>query len=185
VAEELEAIGREVHGCRSCPLWKTRNRAVPGEGPGYAKCMLIGESPGADEDRVGRPFVGRSGRYLNGVLEEHGLNRESLFITGSVKCHPPGNRDPRRLELESCRPYLDRQIRAISPRVIVLLGRIATRGFLGDMGMAEARERIWIRGGTKFLPTYHPAAAMRFPSRGEHFRDDVRKLAGILRRTND
>jgi len=180
VGEDLEAINREVLGCRSCPLWRTRNRAVPGEGPVSARCMLIGESPGADEDRAGRPFVGRSGRYLNGVLKESGLGRESLFITGSVKCHPPGNRDPRRGELESCRPYLERQVRAISPEVIVLLGRIATRGFLGDVGMAEARGRIWKRGVTKLLPTYHPAAAMRFPSRREHFREDIRKLADML-----
>jgi DNA polymerase len=143
--------------------------------------MLIGESPGAEEDRLGRPFVGRSGRYLDGVLEDSGLTRKSLFITGSVKCHPPGNRDPKEVELVTCRPFLERQIEAISPRVIVLMGRIATRGFLGDVKLEEARGRTRVRGELILLSTYHPAAAMRFPGKRKSFQEDIGHLASMLR----
>ena len=143
--------------------------------------MLIGESPGGEEDRSGRPFVGRSGRYLDDVLGEFQLSRRSLFITGSVKCHPPGNRDPKKVELESCRPFLDRQVRAISPKVIVLLGRIASRGFIGESSLERVRGRTMTREGRILLPTYHPAAAMRFPAKRKPFRDDISKLASILR----
>jgi DNA polymerase len=143
--------------------------------------MLIGESPGVEEDKLGRPFVGRSGRYLDDVLGEFGLTRRSLFITGSIKCHPPGNRDPKEVELQSCRPYLERQIGTISPRLIVLLGRIATKGFLGDVKLERARGEIRARGDLVLFPTYHPAAAMRFPDKRKPFREDIELLASMLR----
>jgi DNA polymerase len=179
--ESLEDIHREIRNCRSCPLCIGRNQAVPGEGSESAACMLIGESPGVEEDRLGRPFVGRSGRYLDSVLEEYDLCRKSLFITGSVKCHPPGNRDPRGVELQSCRPYLERQIEVISPRLIVLLGRIAARGFLGDVKLATERGVTRTYGDLVLLPTYHPAAAMRFPEKRRHFNEDIELLASMLR----
>jgi DNA polymerase len=143
--------------------------------------MMIGESPGAEEDRVGRPFVGRSGRYLDDVLEEFQLSRRSIFITGSIKCHPPGNRDPRKVELKSCRPHLDGQVKALSPRVIVLLGRIASREFIGGSRLERIRGRITVLGDKILLPTYHPAAAMRFPAKRKPFRDDISTLASLLR----
>jgi DNA polymerase len=144
--------------------------------------MLIGEAPGAEEDRLGRPFVGRSGRYLDGVLGDFDLTRKSLFITGSVKCHPPGNRDPRELELQTCRSFLERQIVAISPKVIVLLGRIATRGFLGDVKLERERGKTRVHGKLVLLPTYHPAAAMRFPEKRKPFQEDIGLLALMLRK---
>jgi len=161
--------------------------------------MCIGESPGAGEDKTGRPFVGRSGRYLDSVLEWSGLSRENLFITGSLKCHPPRNREPKAAELAACRPYLLRQIGIIRPHVIVLLGRIAIKGFMGDVALEEVRGRAFkgfmgdvaleeVRGrafkgsGRTILPTYHPAAAMRFPARRGPFTKDIAKLSSLLRR---
>jgi uracil-DNA glycosylase family 4 len=180
VQDDLESIAVEVRRCRRCPLAESRTHAVPGEGPTLARCMLIGESPGAEEDRLGRPFVGRSGRFLDRVLKDVNLDRDELFITGSVKCHPPGNRDPRAWELRQCRSYLDRQIKVVSPDVLVLLGRIAVRGFLGESKIEAVRGRVSEVGGRTILPTYHPSAAMRFPGKRAPFREDMRTLPRLL-----
>ena len=180
--ETLDLLAREIRFCTLCPLSRTRQNAVPGEGPSPARCMCIGESPGAEEDRTGRPFVGRSGRFLGSVLKASGLRREDLFITGSLKCHPPRNREPRIGELAACRPYLLRQIGVIRPRVIVLLGRIAIKGFMGDVALEEVRGRTFNRSGHIILPTYHPAAAMRFPAKRGPFMKDVATLSSLLRR---
>jgi len=179
--ETLDDLAQEIRLCTLCPLSRTRRNAVPGEGPSSARCMCIGESPGAGEDKTGRPFVGRSGRFLDSVLERSGLRRENLFITGSLKCHPPRNREPRAGELAACRPYLLRQIDVIRPQVIVLLGRIAIKGFMGPVPLEEVRGRAFSHSGRTMLPTYHPAAAMRFPARRAPFIKDIAKLSSLLR----
>lgn len=179
--ETLDLVAREIRRCKLCPLCHTRRNAVPGEGPSSTKCMCIGESPGTEEDKTGRPFVGRSGRLLDSVLEMSELKRENLFITGSLKCHPPHNREPRADELSACRPYLLRQIDIIRPRIIVLLGRIAIKGFMGDVALEQVRGRVFARPGGIMLPTYHPAAAMRFPARRGPFIKDIATLSSLLR----
>ncbi len=179
--DPLEALAEEIRRCKLCPLSQTRRNAVPGEGPSSARCMFIGESPGAEEDMTGRPFVGRSGRLLDSVLASAGLRRESLFITGSVKCHPPRNREPRARELSACKPYLQRQIDIIRPYIIVLLGRVAVKGFMGDVALEQVRGRVFSRPGGLILPTYHPAAAMRFPARREPFIEDIATLSSLLK----
>jgi len=140
--------------------------------------MFIGEAPGEKEDEEGKPFRGRSGDFLDRVLEETGLGREKIYVTSSVKCRPPANRDPRQDELETCRKaWLDRQINIIDPRLIVLLGRIALRQVLGETGpLGHFHGQTVERNGRRVLPTYHPAAGMRFPGVARRMRNDFRKV---------
>lgn len=180
MAASLDEVAEQIRRCRLCPLWHGRKKAVPGDGPASARCMLIGESPGAEEDASGRSFIGRSGKFLDDVLKESGLERKNLFTTGSVKCHSPKNRDPRTGELSTCRPYLLRQIDIIKPKVIVLLGRIAVGGFMGKVKLDEVRGHVFTRDPYRLLPTYHPAAAMRFPARRKPFTDDIATLSSLL-----
>ncbi|MGD8864149.1 MAG: uracil-DNA glycosylase, partial [Anaerolineales bacterium] len=123
--EELEAVAAEVAVCEDCKLHLSRKNAVPGEGPGDADLMFIGEGPGFHENEQGRPFVGAAGRFLEELLEGIGMNREQVFIGNVVKCRPPGNRDPEQQEIEACSKYLERQIEAIDPKVIITLGRFS------------------------------------------------------------
>src|SRR5271155_3559954 len=118
----LEELATEIRSCIKCPLHLSRKNAVPGEGPSDASVMIVGEAPGRNEDEQGRPFVGAAGRNLDDLLSEAGVSRGSVFITNTVKCRPPANRRPARSELDTCHPYLRRQIEAIVPKVIVLLG---------------------------------------------------------------
>ncbi len=141
-------------------------RIILGEGPLDARIMLIGQNPGAEEDRVGRPFVGRSGKYLDKVLAENGIRRETLFITSVVKCKTPGNRKPTPKEIENCLPLLLDQIKSIRPKMIVLMGEVARHTPRLD--------------GIKYFETYHPAAAMRFPTVRAKFEDDFKKIAGMI-----
>lgn len=138
-------------------------KPVPGEGPQQADVMLIGQNPGAEEARVGRPFVGRSGKYLNEVLRKNGIRRESLFITGLVKCQTPHNRKPNAEEIRNCIPFLVEQIQRIKPKVIVLMGEVAWK-----------TPRL---EGIRYIETYHPAAAMRFPKVRKIFEEDFRRLS--------
>ena len=124
--ELLAAVASEVTVCTKCLLWKTRRNAVPGEGSAKSKIMLIGEAPGRSEDAQGRPFVGAAGKFLGELLSEISVSREDVFITNVVKCRPPGNRALKSLEVQTCTPYLDRQMRIIKPKIIVALGNCAT-----------------------------------------------------------
>ncbi len=136
-----------------------------GEGDARAGLMVVGEGPGREEDREGRPFVGRSGRLLERLLlEEAGLRREQVYIANVVKCRPPGNRDPLPEEIEACRPYLDAQVSLVGPRVVLTLGNFATRVLLGTSErISDLRGRTyrWGGEGTVLVPTFHPAAALR------------------------
>jgi uracil-DNA glycosylase family 4 len=178
VHSELETLDRGIRQCRKCRLWEGRTRAVPGEGPAHARIMFIGEAPGEVEDREGRPFRGRSGLYLDRALASAGMTRDQVYITGSVKCRPPRNREPRPDELETCRTaWLERQIEAIDPELIVLLGRVALRQVLGEEGpLAAHRGRMVAAGRRSILPTYHPAAAMRFPAARQALSEDLLRV---------
>ncbi len=180
--DNLKAVSKEVIACRRCGLWKTRTNAVPGEGPSHAGIMLIGQAPGKEEDATGRPFVGKAGRFLDQLLKRNGLDRKKLFITSPVKCYPPRNRKPHAKELKKCRPFLDRQLDIIRPRIIVLMGDTPFHSFFPGENLKKHRGKWMVKEQRLFLPTYHPAAAMRFPSVRKAMQDDFRKLS-ISRRT--
>jgi uracil-DNA glycosylase family 4 len=159
----LVELEREVVGCTRCPLAAGRTQVVFGAGDPHAPLMFIGEGPGAEEDRLGLPFVGRSGQLLDRLLlEEVGLARERCYIGNVVKCRPPGNRDPKDDEIAACRPYLEAQVAMIAPRVIVTLGNFATKLLLDTtQGITKVRGRSYPFRTGVLIPTFHPSAALR------------------------
>ena len=175
---ELNRLHDGIRRCRRCILHRSREHAVPGEGPIWAKILLVGEAPGREEDRQGRPFVGRSGRFLDSLLEEAGVSRRKIYITSSVKCRPPRNRAPRADELKICKAnWLDRQIRLIRPKIIVLLGKTSVRQVLGLKGnLSRLHGRVFGQNGIRCLVTFHPAAGMRFPRIKGKMKHDFKKL---------
>ncbi|NWF96428.1 MAG: uracil-DNA glycosylase [Candidatus Thorarchaeota archaeon] len=178
--DALAELHREIEECVRCPLYLTRNRAVPGEGPIDAKIMLVGEAPGAAEDETGRPFVGRSGMLLTRLLKEIGIGREDVFITSVLKSRPPRNRVPNHSEIDACMPYLMRQLAIINPRVVVLLGGIAVSSLIGPWKISEAHGRFYETEERLFFITYHPSAVLRSPQLVETMRADFRLLAKEL-----
>lgn len=175
--DSLEKIATEVRGCPLCKLARTRKNAVPGEGQISAKIMFIGEAPGRSEDEKGRPFVGAAGRILDNLLNKAGIERSQVFITNIVKCRPPNNRVPEEDELTSCRPYLDRQIALIKPKVICILGRTAYASILGGSSMTANRGKIVERAGQKYFSTFHPAAVIYNKNLHSALEADLKKLA--------
>jgi DNA polymerase len=158
----LEAERRRCRSCTRCPLAATRTTAVYGEGNPLASLLLVGEGPGADEDRLGRPFVGQAGRLLDELLAEAGLDRRAVYITNVVKCRPPHNRDPLPEEAAACRPFLDTQIARLRPRVLLCLGNVAARLLLGTTERITAiRGQVRRVGGQLVVPTVHPAYILR------------------------
>jgi len=171
-ADILSKLKSSAESCYMCPLAETRKKAVFGEGPFDAPAMLVGEAPGADEDELGRPFIGRSGRLLSSLMEEAGLPREKLFITNMVKCRPPENRLPARQELEACRPYLLAQIAAIRPSLVLAVGNVPARAFLhtGE-GITSLRGKFYTAESEAFSfmvrPVFHPSYLLRNRSAAE------------------
>lgn len=177
---QLQQVASEVVVCPKCELARTRTRAVPGEGNSAARVMLIGEGPGWHEDQQGRPFVGAAGKFLNELLELAGLKREDVFITNVVKCRPPGNRDPLPDEIAACKPYLDRQIGAIDPDVVVTLGRHSmSRWFPGEK-ISKIHGQPRKDGGRLIVPMYHPAAALHQGALKAIIEEDFAKLPKYL-----
>lgn len=158
--EALENVSQEVSVCTRCILSYSRKKAVPGEGPANAAIMFIGEGPGFHENEQGRPFVGAAGKFLDELLAGIGMQRTQVFITNVVKCRPPGNRDPLPEELEACKEYLERQIQAINPGVIVTLGRYSMAHFLPNARISEVHGQAMHVRGRLIVPMYHPAAAL-------------------------
>ncbi|MHB8218958.1 MAG: uracil-DNA glycosylase [Acidimicrobiales bacterium] len=161
--ELLAAVRAEALVCTRCPLAAGRTQVVFGVGDPAADLMFVGEGPGRDEDRVGEPFVGRSGKLLDRLMaEEIGIERSDCYIANVVKCRPPHNRDPLPAEIDACRPYLHRQIELIEPMVVVTLGNFATRLLLETSeAISRLRGRDYGFGNARLVPTYHPAAALR------------------------
>ena len=158
----LEAVRTELGECTRCPLHKTRTKIVFGEGNPHARLMFIGEGPGADEDRQGRPFVGRAGRLLTRMIQAMHMEREEVYIANVVKCRPPENRDPEPLEIRTCSPFLEGQIAAVAPEVIVTLGRVAACTLLEKKdSMSNLRGEFRYRNGMPVMPTYHPSFLLR------------------------
>ncbi|MDP9462865.1 MAG: uracil-DNA glycosylase [Thermoproteota archaeon] len=175
--DSLEKIAAEVRGCPLCKLSRSRKNAVPGEGQLSAKIMFIGEAPGRSEDEKGRPFVGAAGRILDELLKKAGIERSEVFITNIVKCRPPNNRVPKEDELTACRPYLDRQIALIKPKVICILGRTAYSSLLGGSSITANRGKIVERAGQKYFLTFHPAAVIYNKGLLSALEADLKKLA--------
>jgi uracil-DNA glycosylase family 4 len=162
----LAELNDQIRKCRKCRLWQGAKNSVPGEGPLNAKVMLVGQNPGAEEDKTGRPFVGRAGKFLNKVLAENGFNREELFITNLVKHTSPKNRKPLPDEIAACAPYLLGQIKTIKPKIIVLMGIVAWQ-----------TPRV---EDVEYVETYHPSAAMRFTKMRKKFEEDFGALKNRL-----
>jgi DNA polymerase len=173
-ALEWKDFAVDVAACTACELCKTRRRTVPGVGDARAEWMFVGEAPGAEEDARGEPFVGQAGRLLDNMLAALGMQRGSnVYIANVLKCRPPGNRAPTPLEAESCRPYLDRQVALIQPKVILALGRSAATTLLNiDATIASMRGRVHRYGAVPLIVTYHPAYLLRnLPDKAKAWED--------------
>jgi len=178
---ELEALAAEVAQCTRCLLHRGRTRAVPGEGPQNAEIMFIGEAPGFYEDQQGRPFVGAAGQFLEELLKEIGLQREQVFIANVIKCRPPGNREPLPEEIEACKPFLDRQIELLHPRLIVTLGRFSMARAFPNARISSIHGQPRKIGGVIYYPMYHPAAALHQPSLRRDVEEDMRRIPELLK----
>ena len=179
--ETLEDIAKEIRQCQLCPLHQTRGNAVPGEGGESATMMLIGEGPGEHEDRQGRPFVGPSGNLLTECLKAAGVPRERVFLTNTVKCRTPNNRNPEPNELAACRQYLERQIRALNPSLIVLVGGVATQQFIPNAKITKERGLARPVNDRIMYPVMHPAALLRNRSWKPQFEKDLAALPELDR----
>lgn len=178
---DLLSLSKRVHDCKRCRLSLTRTNVVFGEGNWNAELMFVGEAPGEEEDREGRPFVGKAGRLLTQLIEDVGLRRSEVYICNVLKCRPPDNRDPEKDEIEQCREYLFLQIAFVRPKVLVTLGRYAYNTIF------DCEERITkVRGelrdfcGIKVIPTYHPSFLLRNPDKIEEVKEDIKRAKALL-----
>jgi uracil-DNA glycosylase len=183
--EALVEVYNQASVCELCPLAETRNTVVFGAGNADADLMFVGEAPGAEEDKQGLPFVGRAGGFLTELLEGIGLKREDVFIANVLKCRPPGNRDPQPEEIDSCRPYLEKQVELIQPRVIGTLGNFATKLLTGNpTGITRVRgtaqEHVMGSRPVYLLPLFHPAAGLRTPAVADQLRQDFEAIPELL-----
>jgi DNA polymerase len=178
--EILDEVATQVTSCEKCQLHFSRKNSVPGEGPANSEIMFIGEGPGFYENEQGRPFVGQAGKFLDELLEMAGLKRELVFICNVVKCRPPGNRDPEPQELQACNTYLDRQIEAINPHVIVTLGRFSMAKFLPQARISGIHGHAMLVNDRMIVPMFHPAAALHQPSLKPQIIEDFKKLPQYL-----
>jgi DNA polymerase len=180
----LESLAREASACVACELSRTRTRVVFASGPELARLMLVGEAPGAEEDRAGTPFVGRSGALLEQLLAELDLERSEIYVTNAVKCRPPGNRSPRTAELRSCERFLVGQLAEVAPEVVVCLGATAARSVLGSTAtISSLRGQVHpvVGSSARVLVTYHPAAGLRGgPSVVDKIREDLSAARSLL-----
>jgi uracil-DNA glycosylase len=179
---ELEVIAGQVRVCTLCKLHQGAKQGVPGEGPANAEIMLIGEGPGYHEDQQGRPFVGASGKFLEELLGGAGLTRAEVFIANVVKHRPPNNRDPEPDEISACAGYLNRQIAAISPLVIVTLGRFSMARFFPGARISAIHGQAKLIEGRVVVAMFHPAAALHQQSLRQTLLDDFKKLPGYIAR---
>ncbi len=186
----LEALRGFIGDCRRCKLHSRRTNLVFGEGAPRAELLFVGEGPGQEEDRQGRPFVGEAGGLLTRIIEKGmGLRREDVYICNVVKCRPPGNRDPEKDEIETCLPFLRQQIRIVGPKVLCTLGAIAGRALLGEgFRISQARGKWQAFEGIPLMPTYHPAYLLRYPAAKRKVWEDVQEIMrrlGLEVRSNE
>ena len=177
----LAQVRAAMGECTRCPLHEGRRNIVFGKGAENAELMIIGEGPGAEEDRQGLPFVGRAGKLLDRMLAAVGLKTSQVYITNIVKCRPPGNRDPKADEVAACRPFLEEQIQAVSPKIICTLGKPAAGALLGNQAPISALRGNWHRfNGVPVLPMFHPAFLLRQPERKGLAYQDLKALVNAL-----
>jgi DNA polymerase len=182
-ADVLDNLRREIGDCTRCKLHALgRTQVVFGVGNPRADLMFVGEAPGADEDRLGMPFVGRAGQLLTKIIEAMGLRREDVYIANVIKCRPPGNRNPEPDEIATCEPFLLRQIDMVRPRAIVALGAFAVRALLRvDAPISRLRGRAYEYRGAKLVPTFHPAFLLRSPQYKRETWEDMKLVMALLR----
>ena len=183
--EKMEELKDAIKNCNRCKLCKNRKNIVFGIGNENANIMLIGEGPGADEDKQGIPFVGKAGQLMNKAFDALGIEREDVYIANIVKCRPPNNRDPEPDEIQGCMNYLRNQVIIVKPKIIVLLGRIALQNILGKEYKITASRGHWIeKKGIMYMPTWHPAALLRDETKKIDFWRDFKKVLEMCRELN-
>ncbi|MBI5351247.1 MAG: uracil-DNA glycosylase [Chloroflexi bacterium] len=178
--ETLAKLAEEVSVCTQCALHTSRKKSVPGDGPANAEIMFIGEGPGFHENEQGHPFVGAAGKFLDQLLAQAGVTRADVFIANVVKCRPPGNRDPLPEELAACDTYLEAQIQAIDPSIIVTLGRFSMGKFISDVKISAVHGQMRKVGERYVIPMFHPAAALHQPQLKPAILGDFAKLPDQL-----
>ena len=184
--QTLEEVQKELGDCRRCKLHRTRRTIVFGEGDEKATLMFIGEGPGYDEDLQGRPFVGKAGQLLTKIIESIHLKREDVYIANIIKCRPPQNRNPQPDEIETCYPFLMKQIQAIRPKIICALGTFAAQTLLNtNAKITGLRGRVFDFTGIKVFPTYHPAFLLRNPERKREVWEDVKQISEWMVKEKD
>jgi len=176
----LAQVAREVAGCEKCELYHSRKKSVPGEGPANSEIMFIGEGPGFYENEQGRPFVGAAGQFLDQLLAQAGLKRSDVWIGNVVKCRPPGNRDPQPEELAACDVYLERQINAINPSIVITLGRYSMGKFMPGAKISAVHGQMRKIGERYVIAMFHPAAALHQASLKPAILADFAKLPQLL-----
>lgn len=181
-----ETLQKECLSCRACGLCETRTNVVFGVGRPDAEVLIIGEAPGANEDAQGEPFVGRAGKLLDDMLAMIGLNRRNIYITNSVKCRPPENRDPLNTEKDACRGYLKRQIELMQPKIIVCLGRVSAMELIKeDFKITQEHGQFFEKDGVLMMALYHPAALLRDPHKKPDTFQDLKNLQAKIREVCD
>ena len=178
--ETLAQIAKEVSRCQKCALYHSRKKSVPGEGPANTEIMFIGEGPGFHENEQGRPFVGAAGQFLDELLAQAGLKRPEVWIGNVVKCRPPGNRDPQPEELAACNEYLERQMAAINPKIIITLGRYSMGKFMPGVKISAVHGQMRQVGNRFVIAMFHPAAALHQPSMKPAILKDFAQLPKLL-----
>ena len=176
----LTELYEKIAICPDCDLSRSRNRAVPGEGPENAEIVFVGEAPGFYEDQQGRPFVGPAGRLLEELLSSIGLRRDQVYIGNVIKCRPPENRDPLPKEIDACRKWLQRQSELIKPKVVVPLGRFSLAWFFPNESIGRMHGQARFRDGIYYMPMYHPAAALHAANMRRSIEEDFHKLPAVL-----
>ncbi len=181
IEKEFERMSKQVAVCKACPLYSSRKNTVFGEGNLHTDLMFIGEAPGGDEDKQGRPFVGKAGQLLTRIINAMGLEREDVYIANVIKCRPPFNRDPEPEEISACWHFIERQIDLIKPLVICTLGRISTKTILMTTeGISKLRGRFGEYKGIKVMPTFHPSYLLRNPGAKKQVWEDMKKIMAFL-----
>lgn len=181
-SETLDDIRAELGDCTRCKLYSGRHHIVFGEGDPHADLVFVGEAPGGDEDRQGRPFVGRAGKLLSDIITAMGFTREQVYICNILKCRPPQNRNPEPDEIAACEPFLVKQLRAIRPRMICALGKFAAQTLLKtDTPISALRGRFHSYHDIRLMPTYHPAYLLRNPGAKKQTWEDVQMIMKELR----
>lgn len=184
--KQWEELNQQCLACRACGLADTRTNVVFGDGNPEAEVLFIGEAPGANEDAQGKPFVGRAGKLLDDMLQMVGLDRSKVYITNSIKCRPPQNRDPLNTEKDACKGYLRRQVQLMRPKIIVCLGRISAMEIIKpDFKITQEHGQFFERAGIQMMALYHPAALLRDPGKKPDTFEDLKNLQSKIQELCD